>query len=142
MTGDEEAIRTLFDHWQRASRAGDVETLLGFVTEDAVFLAPGQPPIRGKAAVHDLFRLALARFEMEQSFAIEEIQVLGDWAFCWGVDSSVMRPRGGGDAVRARGMGLSLLRRGPDGRWRFARGINNMTREPPSSPPEPPSPKP
>jgi hypothetical protein len=45
-----------------------------------------------------------------------------------------MRPRGGGDAVRARGMGLSLLRK-EGGAWRFARGINNMTREsPPAAP--------
>jgi uncharacterized protein (TIGR02246 family) len=125
---DEQAIRALFDAWQRASRAGDIETLLGFVTDDAVFLAPGQPPIRGKAAVRDLFLLALSRVEMEQDFRIEEIQVLGEWAFCWGIDSSTMRPRGGGDAVRARGMGLSLLRK-EGGAWRFARGINNMTRE-------------
>jgi uncharacterized protein (TIGR02246 family) len=131
---EEQAIRTLFDAWQRASRAGDVEALLGLVTDDAVFLAPGQPPIRGKTAAGDLFRLVLARFEMEQDFAIEEIQVLGEWAFCWGVDSSTMRPRGGGDAVRARGMGLSLLRK-KGGAWRFARGINNMTREsPPAAP--------
>ena len=131
---EEQAIRTLFDAWQRASRCLRCETLLGFVTEDVVFLAPGQPPLRGKTAAGDLFRLVLARFEMEQDFRIEEIQVLGEWAFCWGVDSSTMRPRGGGDAVRARGMGLSLLRK-EGGAWRFARGINNMTREsPPAAP--------
>jgi uncharacterized protein (TIGR02246 family) len=130
MTSDEQAIRELYETWRRASRAGEVETLLGLITDDVVFLAPGQPPIRGKAAVRDLFALALGRFEMEQDFRIEEIQVLGEWAFCWGVDSSTMRPRGGGEAVRARGMGLSLLRK-ERGAWRFARGINNMTRETP-----------
>jgi len=45
-----------------------------------------------------------------------------------------MRARGGGEAVRARGMGLSLPRK-EGGAWRFARGINNMTREaPPAAP--------
>ena len=53
MMSDEQAIRTLFDAWQRASRAGDMDTLLGFATDDAVFLAPGQPPIRGRAATRD-----------------------------------------------------------------------------------------
>jgi uncharacterized protein (TIGR02246 family) len=129
MSRDEEGIRALYAAWQEASGKKDVERLLEFVTEDAVFLAPGQAPIRGKDAVRAVFTAVLARFQMEQAFVIEEIQVLGDWAFCWGVDSSVMRPLDGGEPVRARGMGLSLLRKGDDGAWRFARGINNMTRE-------------
>jgi uncharacterized protein (TIGR02246 family) len=126
---DEEEIRALYASWQDASRKKDVETLLSFVTDDAVFLAPGQPPIRGKDAVRALFSLVVSRFEWEQAFRIEEIRVLGDWAFCWGEDSSVMRPLGGGEVQRARGMALSVLSRGPDAKWRFARGINNMTRE-------------
>jgi uncharacterized protein (TIGR02246 family) len=132
-TKDEEEIRALYAAWIDASRNQDVETLLQFVTEDAVFLAPGQPPIRGKAGVKDVFGRAFGRYAAEQSFAIEELQILGDWAFCWGVDSTVMRPLGGGEEVRARGMGLSLLRKGADGAWRFARGINNMTREAPAT---------
>jgi uncharacterized protein (TIGR02246 family) len=128
---DEAAIRELFSAWQRASRAKEVDALLGLVTDDVVFLAPGQPPIRGKPAVRELFGRVFSSVEFEQNFVIEEIQVMGDWAFCWGVDSSVMRPLAGGAAVRARGMGLSVMKRSMGG-WRFARGINNMTREAPA----------
>lgn len=126
---DEAAIRQLFTTWGEASRKKDIERLLTLITKDAVFLAPGQPPLRGREAARQLFTTIFSRFDLEQNFEIAELQLLGDWAFCWGTDSSVMRPVGGGEAIRARGMGLSLIRRGADGGWRFARGINNMMRE-------------
>ena len=126
---DEEGIRSLFADWKRASQAKDVDRLLTFITDDAVFLAPGQPPIRGKAAVEALYRHILGAFIFEQEWVFEEIAVLGDWGYCWGWDSVTMTPLAGGPAVRASGAGLSILRRLADGSWVVARGINNMVRD-------------
>lgn len=126
---DEAAIRALFAEWRRASQAGDVERLLKLITDDAVFLAPGQPPIRGKAAVEALYRQVLGKFIFEQEWIFEEIQILGDWGYCWGRDSVAMTPLAGGPTVRASGAGLSILRRLAGGSWVVARGINNMVRE-------------
>jgi uncharacterized protein (TIGR02246 family) len=136
MKDDEEAIRSLFAAWKRASQARDVDGLLRLITDDAVFLAPGQPPIRGKAAVEALYRQVLGAFTFEQEWVFEEIEVLGDWGYCWGRDSVTMTPLAEGPAVRASGAGLSILRRLADGSWVVARGINNMVREPqPAAPP-------
>jgi uncharacterized protein (TIGR02246 family) len=127
---DERAIRKLFAEWGDAVAARDVEQLLTLITEDAVFLAPGQEPIRGKVAVEALYRQVLSLYRFEQNWVFEEIQVLGDWAYCWGRDSVTMTPLGSAEAaVRASGMGLSILRRQPNGSWAVARGINNMTRD-------------
>jgi uncharacterized protein (TIGR02246 family) len=132
MQDDEQAIRELFAGWGEASAARDVDRLLTFVTDDAVFLAPGQEPIRGKAAFEGLYRHVLSLYSFEQDWKFEEIQVLGEWAYCWGRDSATMTPLdGNGVPVRASGMGLSILRRDPSGQWRVARGINNMVREAP-----------
>lgn len=128
MHDDEQAIRSLFAAWAEASAAGDVERLLTFITDDAIFLAPGQEPIRGKAAFESLYRQVLGLYKFDQNWVFEEIRILGDWAYCWGRDSAVMTPLGGGPAVRAHGMGLSILHKRDDG-WVVARGINNMTRE-------------
>lgn len=128
MNDDERAIRDLFASWAEASAAKSVERLLTFITDDAVFLAPGQEPIRGKAAFEHLYRRVLSLYEFEQNWVFEEIQIHGDWAYCWGRDSVVMTPVNGGTPVRARGMGLSVLRKGKAG-WLVACGINNMTRE-------------
>jgi len=126
---DEEAIRSLFGEWKRASQAKDVNRLSKLITDDAIFLAPGQPPIRGRAAFEALYRQVLGAFTFEQEWVFEEIAVLGDWAYCWGRDSVTMTPLAGGPAVRASGAGLSILCRLADGSWVVARGINNMVRE-------------
>ncbi len=128
MQDDERAIRNLFAAWGDASAARDVERLLTFITDDVVFLASGQEPIRGKAAFESLYRQVLGLYKFEQNWVFEEIQILGDWAYCWGRDSVVMTPLSGGTPIRARGMGLSVLRK-VGHRWLVARGINNMTRE-------------
>lgn len=136
MHDDEQAIRDLFAAWEAASAAGDVAKLLTFITEDAVFLAPGQEPIRGRAAFEGLYRRVLGLYKFQQNWVFEEIQIFGEWGYCWGRDSVTMVPlSGGAPTVRARGMGLSILRRQPSGSWAVARGINNMTPDPP--PPRP-----
>lgn len=128
-TKDTTAIRQMFREWKDAVTAKDIPRLLSFITEDAVFMPPGQPLIRGKKQVEALYQMSFSKFNMEQEFQIEEIQIAGDWAFLWGIDSAKLTPTDGGPAVDAKGMGISILRRQPDGSWKFSRGINNMTRQ-------------
>jgi len=52
MTADERAIRELVATWMAASRAGDLDTVLGLMTEDVVFMVPGREPF-GKEAFAD-----------------------------------------------------------------------------------------
>ena len=42
---DEEAIRNLISTWQEASRTGNLPKLLELMTDDVVFLTPGQLPM-------------------------------------------------------------------------------------------------
>jgi uncharacterized protein (TIGR02246 family) len=123
------AIRQMFQDWEEGVRSKDISRLLDFITEDAVFMPPGQPLIRGKSQVEALYKMSFEKFTMDQKFQIEEIQICGDWAFVWGVDSAVLTPTDGGPAIQARGMGISILQRQPDGLWKFSRGINNMTKD-------------
>ena len=44
MTEDERAIREVIATWMRASVAGDTATVLSLMTDDVVFLVPGQEP--------------------------------------------------------------------------------------------------
>ena len=130
MTTDERAIRNLTRDFVAAVRAKNLEAILDMITDDAIFLLPGSPEVRGKQAIAEMYRGFFARFDaVEQTATLEEVKVSGDWAFGWGADEILATPAAGGPTMRTRGKNMIILRRGPDGAWRFARGINNMMPE-------------
>ena len=90
-----------------------------------MFMPANAPSVVGRAALEQTYRVFFAGFEVHQTFAPEEIQDGGDWAFVRGTDTFEMKPRQGGDPVVVRGRGISILRRVEDGSWKFARGITN-----------------
>jgi len=125
MTADERAIRELIAAWISASRAGDLDTVLGLMTDDVVFLVPGTEPF-GRAA----FAAAAMKMKgtpFEGTSEVRELQVLGDWAFVRSYLEVAMTPPGG-EAVRRKGWVLSILRKGGDGRWRIARDANLLAK--------------
>lgn len=127
VSADQQAIRQLTEDWLVAVRAKDIERLAAMVTEDAVFLPPGFPPVRGREAVETMYRSFFPQFgSVEQTASLEEVEIAGDWAFAWGAERFVLVPQSGGPPIEMQGKGLSILRRQPDGSWKFARGINNM----------------
>ena len=50
MQTHEREIRQLVATWMAAPKAGDMETVLGLMADNVVFLLPGQPPMIGKSA--------------------------------------------------------------------------------------------
>jgi uncharacterized protein (TIGR02246 family) len=124
MQDDEQAIRQLLTTWLDASKAGDTEKVLSLMTEDVVFLVTGQPPMRGKAAFA-ASQAALKSAKLEATGEIQEIKVLGDWAYMWTRLSVVITPAGGATPTKRAGNTLSILRRQADG-WVIARDANML----------------
>jgi uncharacterized protein (TIGR02246 family) len=124
MDKDEEEIRNLLETWLSATRAGDVERVLGLMTPDVVFLVPGQPAMIGRAAFETVLRGMLATHAIESSSEIEEIAVAGDMAYSRTRLSVTVTSKHGGTPLQRSGHTLSILRKGDDGRWRLARDAN------------------
>jgi uncharacterized protein (TIGR02246 family) len=121
MTNDEIAIRQVIETWMEASRRGDLATVLELMTDDAVFMVPGQEPF-GKEAFAEASR-GMAGVRLDGASEVVELQVLGDWAFVRNrLDITATPPDG--RAVRRSGYTLTLFRRGADGQWRLARDAN------------------
>jgi len=123
MHDDEAQIRQVVATWMAATRDGDVDTVLGLVADDVVFLAPGRPPM-GK----DEFT-ATAKAQagpggpaVDGVSDVQEIQVLGDWAFMWTKLAITVTPPGAAPVKRA-GHTLTVLRK-EAGRWVIARDAN------------------
>jgi|SRR5689334_23858384 uncharacterized protein (TIGR02246 family) len=122
---DEQEIRDLVSTWIAATKAGDVDRVLSLMSDDAVFLTPGQPVMR-KAQFASAARAQAANGapRFEGTSEIQEITVLGDWAFMWTKLTVVAMPAGGRSITRA-GHTLSVLRK-QNGKWVLARDANML----------------
>ncbi len=128
MTNDERAIRDLLTAWNRATLAGDIPTVLGLMTEDALFFGPGRPPIRGREEFAALAGAGLP-FRMDIDPNIGEVVVSGDMASVWTHLAVTITPGAGVAPIRRSGYTLTVFRRMPDGRWLLSRDANMMTVE-------------
>jgi uncharacterized protein (TIGR02246 family) len=123
---DEEEIRELVSTWIRATKSGDIDTVLSLMSDDIVFLMPGQPVMRKAgfaAAARAQGGNKAATFDGTSD--IQEIRVLGDWAFMWTKLTVVATPPGGGPPITRSGHTLSILRK-HNGRWVLVRDANML----------------
>ncbi|MBK1866364.1 YybH family protein [Aestuariivirga sp. YIM B02566] len=121
---DEQAIRKVVDTWMTASQAGDIDTVLGLMTDDVVFMVPGHEPFGKEAFAAAASSLKGMRIEGRND--ISEIKVLGDWAYLRNhIDIAMTLPDG--TTTRRAGYTLTILTKGSDGRWRLTRDANLLT---------------
>jgi uncharacterized protein (TIGR02246 family) len=125
MTEDERAIREVIASWMQATAVGDTATVLSLMTDDVVFLVPGQEPFGKDAFAAASSAMRSMKFEGKSD--IREIEVLGEWAHVRShLEVAMTQP--GSPAVRRTGYTLSIFRKGDDGRWRLARDANLLTK--------------
>lgn len=117
-----DGLDALYVAWADAFRRRDIDAVLALLTDDYVLLTREAPPMDA-AALKPRLVAAFAAYDIEPSFEREERVVSGDLAFEQGWDVQMARPRAGGDARTQRQHVALLLRRGADGKWRFARGM-------------------
>jgi ketosteroid isomerase-like protein len=84
------------------------------MADDVVFLTPGHPPMRGKAAFA-AGQAALKQFRIDATSEVQEIRVLGAWACCWTQLSVVITPATGWCVGQTRSDTLSILQKQPNG---------------------------
>ena len=120
--------------WADAAAAGkDVEKVVSYWSDDAVLIFPGQPVLKGKAAI---------RAYVAASFNIPGFKIHwvsnkvvfspdGKMAYTPGVDElTVPGPQGTPITLHLRG--IAIWRLDPDGQWRCVVDISNE--EPPTPP--------
>lgn len=127
MQNDEQDIRQLVSTWMAATKAGDIETVLSLMADDVVFLVAGQPVMRKadfEAAARAMSKAGAPAFD--GSSEIQEIKVLGDWAYMWTKLTVVMAPPDGRPPVTRAGHTLTILHK-QNGKWVLARDANLLT---------------
>jgi uncharacterized protein (TIGR02246 family) len=100
-----------------AMNAGDVAAVLDLYTADAVSIWEPGNPIHGAAHRAAVTEFLAGRPKMQAT--VRESYITGDAALLvvdWTIDVTDEH----GQSERLTGTGLDVLRRGPDGKWRYA----------------------
>jgi uncharacterized protein (TIGR02246 family) len=123
-TADETAIRNVVETWHRATGDNDLATVSRLMAEDAVFLAPGRPPMRGRASFAQVLSEVLKTHTIRSSSEIREVRVSADLGYCWAELTVTATPLDGSPARLQKGPALSIFRKESSGAWVLIRDAN------------------
>jgi uncharacterized protein (TIGR02246 family) len=126
MEPDEREVREVHSIWISAVNAGDLVRLLTLMTDDVVFLNPGQAP-SGRDEFSAAFSAAHQQARIHCSSELEEVVVVGEVAYTRSRDSLSVAPRTGGEGTQLAGHRITIYRKQPDGRWLLARDAHTLS---------------
>ncbi len=117
----EQAIREQHHRATSALSAGDLDSMMAVYADDVVMLPPNEPAREGTAAIRSMWEGLLSAFGVEVAVSVEEVNVVGEWAFERGTFEMKLTPRSGEAPVEDSGKYLDVLRRNADGDWKYWR---------------------
>jgi uncharacterized protein (TIGR02246 family) len=126
MTADERAIHQLTQTWFEETKRGDVEAVLRLMSDDVIFMVPGQEPF-GKEAFAAASR-GMKGMQFEGTSEIVELRILGDWAWLRNRIRLVITTPDGKQMARS-GYTLTLLEKNSAGEWLLIRDANLLAPE-------------
>ena len=123
------AVRPLAESWDPLNNAEDLEGMLGLFTDDAIRLNSGESALVGTAAIRADFTAAWDAADVVESSSVDEVQVVGDWAFARGPYIS-QTTSDSGDITEEIGKWVSVFHKTADG-WKYY--IDSWNRDAPTS---------
>lgn len=109
------------ENYVAAINSNNLDSLLGMLTDDVVFMAPNSPVMEGKQALIPWLEGYLAAYQTHWAKTVDEFVVSGEWAFerySWKSTDTSLED---GSVFEDTGWGLVIYQRDADGKWRVAR---------------------
>jgi uncharacterized protein (TIGR02246 family) len=128
---DLEAIDRVRDAHVAALNTGDAEAWVAQFTDDGVQMPPNAPANVGRTMIGSWSQAFLAQFRLQFALAVDEVRVLGEWAFERGGYTISLHPKAGGPPMQDSGKYITVYQRKPGDTWRMARDIWNSSSPPP-----------
>jgi uncharacterized protein (TIGR02246 family) len=129
---DLEAIDRVRDAHVAALNAGDAGAWAAQFTDDGVQMPPYAPANVGRAAIASWSKGVIDLFRLEFALTVDEVRVLGQWAFETGTYTISLNPKAESSPMQDMGKYITLYQRKPGDTWRMARDIWNSSNPPPS----------
>lgn len=117
-------IQYLHAAWTAAFERRDIEAILSLLTPDYELWPAGFAPVT-RDSLRTRLQVTLEAWDITSTFNRHEQLISGDLAFERGWDVQTVTARGGGESRVQRQRVFLLLRRAPDGTWRFQRGMTS-----------------
>lgn len=111
-----QVVETANRQWLAAFNSGKAEALPAMYTTDAVLLADGSEPIKGREGIQKYWEGALKMGLKDHTFAPITMKQDGKVAYqaaTW----TLMAPKEGGGSIQATGSAVHVLEKQPDGKW-------------------------
>ncbi|HVP52365.1 MAG TPA: nuclear transport factor 2 family protein [Terriglobales bacterium] len=118
-------IQALGEEYFNATNLGDADRCLATMAPDVVIMPPDRPSIVGRDALQRLSRDYHAKFEPSYRLVYDEVLVTGDLAVARASVSGTRRSRSDGRVEKLNWRNLWVLKRQPDGKWKFWRIMFN-----------------
>ena len=115
----EAQIRALLASLEAADRASDVEAIVACYHPDAVLHLPGGGLARGRSEIRKRYAAGLATFQLDVTIDIDELQVTGDQAVCWGTTHGRFVWSDGRPPAAFRDAYVLIVQREPRSPWRI-----------------------
>jgi len=113
------AINSLYNQSTLACGTGDAELYMSIFTEDARVMPPGFPAAMGKEEIRPVIEGLFGQFYLELPYTVDEVEVLGDWAFARSIFQYSMTLKDSGETTTMAGKELDIFKRQADGSWKF-----------------------
>ena len=113
--------------WADAASAGkDVEKAVSYMSDDAIMIPPGQPPVVGKAAIRAFIASSFQVPGFKIHWVSERVTFSpdGKLAYMHGTNATTV-PGPNGALLTIPGRGITIWRMEPDGQWRCVIDIWN-----------------
>jgi len=111
-----QVVETANRQWLAAFNSGKAEALPAMYTTDAILLADGSEPIKGREGIQKYWEGALKMGLKDHTFAPITMKQDGKVAYqaaTW----TLMAPKEGGGSTQATGSAVHVLEKQPDGKW-------------------------
>ncbi|UCD40506.1 MAG: SgcJ/EcaC family oxidoreductase, partial [Candidatus Bathyarchaeota archaeon] len=113
------AINELWHQYDIATTTGDLELYVSLWDDDGISMGPDAPPTIGIEQIQASMEGFFAVFNLEGiPIVVEEVKVLGDWAFTRVAFRISVTPKGQPAASPRSGKALSILKRQAYGSWK------------------------
>lgn len=121
---DRVAIEARRQVWVDVTTAGDAETCVSLLTDEAVWFPPGMAALHGRGPIKEWMAPFFELYKYEFSVLNPQLRLAGDWAVERGLFTSGLTSRHDGRESSHSGEYLIVWKREPDGEWYIERYIH------------------